>query len=357
MYSFASDNMSEVHPQIMDALLRCNSGPAAAYGADDWTARLNAVYSELFERETFVFPTPTGTAANGLAIAACAPPHGAVFCHALSHIVTAECGAPEFYSGGARLVLLPSEASKVETGALTAELGNYGPDHIHQLKPAVVSITQATERGRVYTLSEIAALGEIARSHAMRLHMDGARFTNALVHLGATPAEMTWKSGVDILSFGTTKNGTMMSEAVIVFDKATAADIRYRHKRAGLLQSKMRYFSAQLIAYLEGDLWRKSALQANLNAQRLAKALSAAEGVSLADPVEANEVFVHLPPPVKAALAAHDIHFRKWADTKDTLFRIVASYADDPKQIAQVERAIMALDVTQVGGIETNRNC
>ena len=338
MYNFASDNAAPVHPSIMQSLIACNNGPAAPYGADDWSRALDRAFSDLFEHEAFVFPCATGTAANGLAIASLTPPHGAVFCHTEAHMVTAEAGAPEFYSGGARLVTLPGEGAKLAPDVVETALAGYGPGHIHQLRPATLSVTQATEWGRTYTVNELAALAEVTRGHGLRVHLDGARFANALVHLESSPAEMSWRCGVDAVSLGTTKNGTMMAEAVLVFDAATAAEMRYRHKRAGLLQSKMRYFAAQLLAYIGDSLWLSNAAAANDNAARLARALSAVPGAILAQPVEANEVFVHLPRAARETFEAAGLQFRMWASPTDDLHRLVASYADDTALIAAVER-------------------
>jgi threonine aldolase len=341
-YCFASDNAAVVHPRIMEAIATCNEGFAPPYGADAISGRLDQVYSDLFEREAFVFPVSSGTAANGVALGSAAPSYGVVFCHQLAHIVVAEAGSVEFYSGGGRLVPLGGDFCKVPPAALDTALAGYGPAFPHQMQASVLSLTQVTERGTVYALDEIKALSEVARRAGLRVHMDGARFANALVALGATPAEMTWKAGVDILSFGTTKNGTMMSEAVIVFDKALADIVRFKHKRAGFLHSKMRYFSAQLLAYVENGLWLDNARKANGTARRIASALAATPSVELAYPVEGNQIFAHIPPGITAALQAAGIALRPWASAKGNQYRIVTSYCDPESLVARFEAVLAA---------------
>ncbi len=339
-YSFASDNAAVVHSRIMAALAACNEGFAAPYGADDHSLLLDRVYSDIFEHETYVFPVSSGTAANGLALGSVTPPHGVVFCHELAHIVVSEAGAVEFYSGGGRLVLLKGEQSKLSPNTLAAALASYGPSFPHQMQAATLSLTQATDRGTVYSLDELTAVAGVAREAGLKVHMDGARFANALVHLGATPAEMTWKSGVDIVSFGTTKNGTMMSEAVLVFDKSVAQIVRVRHKRAGFLHSKMRYFAAQLIAYVEGGLWLENARAANGTAQRIARRLAATPGITLAHPVEANQIFAHIAAAPHKALRDNGIEFRSWGVAGGDLYRLVTSYCDGEDLIVRLEQVL-----------------
>ncbi|WP_373744640.1 threonine aldolase family protein, partial [Achromobacter insuavis] len=259
---FASDNTAGASPQILAALLRANEGQAAAYGADDITLRVERRLAEIFERDVDVLLVPTGTAANSLALAALTPPWGSVLCHAHSHIANDECGAPQFYSGGARLALLDGAASKLDPARLAVEARRKAGD-VHSMPPACVSITQATETGSVYTLDEIQALGAVCRDAGLPLHMDGARFANALVSLGCTPAEMTWKAGVAALSFGATKNGVLGAEAIVLFEPGRATELAYRRKRGGHLFSKMRLLSAQMEAYLADDLWLANARQAN----------------------------------------------------------------------------------------------
>ena len=301
-HDFESDNAAPVCDEVMRALQECNRGAATAYGEDGLTQRLDPACCEFFGHEAFVFPTPTGTAGNGLALGAITPPYGTIFCHAEAHIVTTECGAPEFSSGGGRLHLLHGEHGKVTAETLRRALRQHGAGSVHHMAASALSLTQATEAGTVYGLDELRALSDIAHGAGMKVHMDGARFANALVRLQASPAEMSWKAGVDVLTFGTTKNGTMNAEAVIAFDAETAAVLRFLHKRAGHLLSKMRYMSAQLLAYLENDLWRANAERANANAGRLRAALEACPGAEIVHPPDINELFVLLPPALEAAL-------------------------------------------------------
>jgi len=342
VFDFASDNASVVHPRIMEALSNCNAGFAPPYGADDLSSRLNSAYSELFERDTFVFPVSSGTAANGLALGSMTPSYGAVFCHQLAHIVGAEAGSVEFYSGGGRLIQLDGDLCKLAPGTLSAALDHYGPNFLHQMKAATLSLTQATERGTLYALEELRALTAVARRAGLATHMDGARFANALVRLGCSPADMTWKSGIDAVSFGTTKNGTMMSEAVLVFDKGLADVLRFKHKRAGFLQSKMRYFAAQLLAYIKDDLWLDNARRANAAARRIAERLKNTPGVELAYPVETNQIFVYIPPEMTQAFAAAGLAFRPWAGSRPHLFRLVMSFAETEDVLSRVESVLAA---------------
>ncbi|UVK48375.1 low specificity L-threonine aldolase (plasmid) [Mesorhizobium sp. AR07] len=323
----------------MTALLNCNQGTETAYGADQFTAALPGAYSNFFERQTFVFPVPTGTAGNGLALGAITPPYGTIFCHESAHIVTTEAGAPEFYSGGARMTLLQGEHHKISPATFEEGLQRHGIGNVHHMAVSALILTQATEAGVVYELDEIRALSAIAHRAGMKVHLDGARLANAMVHLGATPAEITWKAGVDILTFGTTKNGTMNAEAVITFDPEIATILSFMHKRAGHLFSKMRYMSVQLLSYLQDDLWRRNALQANRNAARMATALRQCSGVELVHPVHINEVFVTMPPSLLEALRNSGIHLRPWRfQRKDQGCRLVMSYSDSAEQIHRFEQ-------------------
>jgi threonine aldolase len=328
--NFRSDNTAGVAPEILDAIAAANGGTAPSYGEDAITRRLKQRFAELFEREVAVFPVATGTAANALALATVTPPWGVVYCHALAHIHNDECGAPEFFAGGAKLLPLGGDEAKLAPAAIAAHLGELGV--VHHAQPAAISISQATEAGTLYRPAEIAALGALARRHGLALHMDGARFANAVAALGVAPAELTWRCGVDVLSFGATKNGAMAAEAVIVFDPAKAEDLAFRRKRAGHLFSKMRFLSAQLDAYLADGLWLELARHANAMAARLAAGLERVPGALLMHPAEANEVFVALPEPVIAALAAAGFGFYRWGGAGSTCLRLVTAFdtrADD----------------------------
>ena len=261
---FSSDNTAPVAPEILDAIVRANEGFAPGYGADPWTAAVERRFSEIFERDVAVFLVPTGTAANALALAHVAPPWGVVLCHAESHIATDECGAPEFFGAGLKLVGLPGAGAKITPDMLTTALKGYGGHSPHQMIASALSLTQASEAGTVYRPDEIAAaLCAIAHERALAVHMDGARLANALVRLEVTPAQMTWRSGIDVLSFGATKAGALAAEAVVFFDTARAAFFAERRKRAGHLLSKHRFLAAQFDAALAEDRWLKLARHAN----------------------------------------------------------------------------------------------
>ena len=324
--NFSSDNAAGVSPEIMAALQAANRGAASAYGADAISQRLDGLFADLFEREVAVFPVATGTAANALALACLTPPWGVVYCHEEAHVEVDECGAPEFYSGGAKLKLLPGADAKLDAEALAAalEAAPYGVEHHAQ--PAAVSITQASEAGAVWRPDEIARIAELAHGRGLPLHMDGSRFANAAAALALSPAALTWRCGVDALSFGATKNGAMAAEAVVFFDPARAAEFRYRRKRAGHLFSKMRYLSAQLEAYLQDDLWLRNAAHANSCARRLAEGLARLPGSRLAHPCEANEVFVALPEPVIARLRQAGAGFHRWGGPASPVIRLVCAF-------------------------------
>ena len=310
--NFASDNVTGVAPEILAAIAAANDGAAPPYGADAITARLERRFAELFEHEVAVFPVATGTAANALALAALTPPWGAIYCHQEAHIATDECGAPEFFTAGAKLVPLPGDDGKLVPATLDAAITGAGS--VHQVQPAALSITQQMEAGTFYRADEIAALAEVARRHCLALHMDGARFANAVAGLGCTPAAITWRAGIDALSFGATKNGALAAEAVLFFDPAKARDFALRRKRGGHLLSKQRFLAAQLEAYLDGDLWLRHASRANGCAARLAKGLAVLPGARLVHPAEGNEVFIELTEPAIARLAAAGFGFYRWGE-------------------------------------------
>jgi threonine aldolase len=332
--NFSSDNAYGAAPQILSALTAASDGATASYGDDPITARVRARLCEVFERDVAVFPVVTGTAANSLALATLCPPYGAVFCHRESHVATDECAAPEFFTGGARLALLDGEDAKITPQAIETALPGFQRG-VHSSKPSAVSITQASELGTVYTPDEIAAIGQCARKNGMSLHMDGARFANALVSLGCKAADMTWRAGVDVLSFGATKNGALCAEAVIFFDPARVADFEYRRKKGGHLVSKMRFISAQLNAYLADDLWLKQAARANGLAATLGDGLKNIPGVSLGYPAQANAVFAWLPHAAAERLRNQGARFYDWAAGEDgrTLVRLVVSFATPAEDV------------------------
>lgn len=307
--NFASDNVAGIAPEIMAAMVAANEATAMPYGNDDLSQRLTAQFSELFETAVTVFPVATGTAANALALSVMVPAYGAVYCHADAHIHLDECGAPEFYTGGAKLVLLPGQNGKILAADLDQALAKSGRGDVHSVQPAAVSLTQATEAGTVYSVEEVQAIAHVAHHYDLHLHMDGARFANAVVSLGCTPAEITWRAGVDVLSFGATKNGAMAAEAVVFFNPSLSTAFGYRRKRAGHLFSKMRFLSAQLSAYLTDDLWLTNAAQANRMAERVVKGLEGVPDVRLIHPVEANEIFVEFSEAIAQGLLSEGFQF------------------------------------------------
>lgn len=293
---FASDNTSPVTPEVMAALQRANDGYAMPYGNDPIMARVRARIREIFEApEAAVYLVATGTAANALALATFCPPWGAVFCHRNAHVEEDECGAPEFYTGGSKLVLIDGAHARMTPEGLARALRFTARAGVHNVQKGMLTLTNSTENGAVYSPDQIAALTAIARAEGLPCHLDGARFSNALVSLGCTPAEMTWRAGIDVLSFGGTKNGLLGVEAVVIFDPAKAWEFELRRKRGGHLFSKHRYLSAQMEAYLEGDLWLRLARQANAAAARLAAGICDIPGASLLHPTEANAVFASWP--------------------------------------------------------------
>jgi threonine aldolase len=328
--NFKSDNVTPACDAVMAAITAANVGSATSYGGDEFTERLQAVASQVFGKEVSIFPVTTGTAANSLALAQFVPPYGAVYCHDTAHIVTDECGAPGFFMGGAKLIGLSAADGKIRPEQVAAAIAFAEDMGVHHVKPAAVSLTQATEWGTVYQLAELSALAATAKKHALPVHVDGARFANALVHLNCTPAEATWKLGVDVLSLGATKNGALCAEAVVFFDPAQARDFERRRKQSGHLWSKLRFLSAQLLAYLEHDLWLDNARHANAMAAALAAGLRGVSGATLEQSVEANEVFVALPEATVATLEKQGFGFYRWPlcnPRHGVAIRLVTSYA------------------------------
>ena len=294
--NFASDNTGPVHPKVMAALMAANDGYAMPYGNDTIMERVRAQVREVFEApEAAVYLVATGTAANALILATLGQPWQTVFCARHAHVQEDECGAPEFFSGGAKLTLVDGPEGKMSPDALRQAIEGEETRGVHGVQRGPVTITQATEKGTVHTLAELRALTQVARDHGLPVHMDGARFTNALVTLGCPAAGMTWKAGVDAVSFGGTKNGLMGVEAVVFFDPAKAWEFELRRKRGAHLFSKHRYLSAQMAAYLEDGLWLEMARAANAATARLAHGLRATPGVDLAYEPGANMIFARWP--------------------------------------------------------------
>lgn len=333
---FFSDNAAPVHPKVMEAIIAANHQDTA-YDGDALSQELDAAFSELFETRVTALWVASGTAANCIALAQFAQPHQAILCHEEAHIEVDECGAPALFSGGAKLILLPGEGAKIDAGALEARLAGIRND-VHQVQPAAISITNASEYGLVWRADEVAAIGDIARAHGLKLHMDGARFANAVASPasgGASPADLTWRAGVHALSFGCIKNGGMNAEAILFFgaDAGFAPELR---KRSGHLQSKGRFLAAQLLAMIAGDLWRDNARTANASAALI----GAAAGDRLLYPVEANEIFLRLTAEEAARLRAQGFDFYDWGDGAA---RLVTSWDQGADTVRPLVEAIAAL--------------
>ena len=331
---FFSDNAAAACPEVMAALQDANR-LETAYDGDTYSARLNDAFSDLFETQVTALWVATGTAANSLALAALCPPHGSIVCHREAHIQNDECGAPEFYTHGAKLVLAEGEGAKVNAETVEAALATIRAD-VHQVQPHALSITNATEYGLVYTPAEVAALGRLCKERGLGFHMDGARFANAMARLGCAPADLTWRAGLDALSFGFVKNGGMSAEALIFFKPELAAATLYRRKRAGHLLSKGRFLAAQILAMLEDDVWLRNARAANEGAARLA----AVAGDRLVSPVEANEIFLKVSAEEAASLRAQGFDFYDWGPGEA---RLVTSWDSDPSHVEALAAAIRAL--------------
>ena len=315
MIDYRSDNTGRAAPEILDAMLRANEGTALGYGADEWTARLQDRFSELFETMVRVFPVATGTAANALSLAAVSPPWGLVYCSELAHINTSEANAAGFFGGGIKLVPVAGSDGRIDPEALARTLAAIQPGTIHRGQPAAVNLTQASDLGAVYPLDDIRAIGAVAKARGLRVHMDGARFANALSRLGCSPAEMSWRAGVDILSFGATKNGGALCDAIVVFAPDLVDGLAVQLRRAGQVWSKMRFAAAQLMAYVEDGLWLRLARQSNAAAARIAAGIAALPGVRVVAPVEANELFLEIPSAVMDALERDGFQFYRRSAT------------------------------------------
>lgn len=304
---FASDNYAGICPEALAALTAANAGHAPAYGEDEWTRRVSDRLRALFETDCDVYFAFNGTAANSLALASLCQSYHSVICHELAHVDTDECGGPEFFSNGSKLLPAKGESGKLTQAAVEEVIARRSD--IHYPKPRVVTLTQATEVGTVYRPAEVAAIAELAHARGLRVHMDGARFANAVASLDVSPADVTWRAGVDVLCFGGTKMGLPVGEAVVFFDRALSEDFAWRCKQAGQLASKMRFLSAPWLGMLEGDVWLRHARHANAMARRLADGLATLPGAKLLFPVEANGVFAELPAAAIAGLRARGWRF------------------------------------------------
>lgn len=333
--NFLSDNAASPCPEVLAAITAAAPAGTRAYDGDDYSARLDDAFGEVFGRSCTVLPVLTGTAANALALAALVPPYGAIVCHDEAHIHVDECGAPEFFTGGAKLLLVPGANGKLTPEGINRGLAAHRGD-AHQVQVRALSLTQATECGTIYTPAELAALGDHARARGWRVHLDGARFANALARLHCHPADITWRAGVDILSLGMIKNGGLLSEALIVFDPALVEDLRFRRKRAGQLPSKGRFQAAQLLAMIDDGVWLRNAAAANAGADRLAAAVAD----RLLHPVQANEVFVQLHVGEADILRAQGFLFYDWGAAGADQARFVVAWDTPAADIAALASAL-----------------
>ena len=321
--NFRSDNEAPVAEPILQAIIAANQDMAEAYSQDEYSLQLDQMFSDLFETAVQVVPLTTGTAANSIALASMCPSWGSVVCHQHAHIQEDECGAPEFFNPGSKLATLPGDGGKIDALTLQTWLATQGAHGVHQNLPSALSLTQATEAGTVYTVDEISALCEVAKNNQLHVHMDGARFGNAVAHLNCSPADITWRAGVDALSFGAAKNGCMAAEALVVFGHPEwLIPMERRRKQSGHLISKMRYVSAQLLAYIQSDCWLDLASKANQHAQCFAQSVISHPSASLATPVEANEVFLRWPQTKLQKLKDAGFEFHVWPGSDD-LARLV----------------------------------
>ncbi|MGI9400628.1 MAG: threonine aldolase family protein [Rhizobiaceae bacterium] len=343
--NFASDNWSGVAPQINQSLQTHSVSPAAAYGDSILDEKVKVKFCEVFEKEVAVYFVGTGTVANALSIASLSRPGGISLCHREAHMLEDECGAPELFSNGGRLVGVEGNFGKIDSEDLKTKLNRFSPDFVHYGQATAISLTQASEAGTVYSLEEIETISGIARSYHLPLHMDGSRFANALVHLETSPAEMTWKRGVDILSFGGTKNGCWCAEAIVLFDLSMDEQMAYTHKRAGQLYSKSRFVAAQYEAYFEDDLWLELARNANTMADQLREGIENSPGARLGWPTQSNEIFCILPVHAAQLLIDNGVSFHPWKTPEamhtkpgkgECLYRFVTSFATSVDEVERV---------------------
>lgn len=332
---FFSDNTATACPEIIAAISEVNQGRARSYGEDDWTARINDALGEYFGTEVRAFVVVSGTAANALSLATLIPPYGTVFAHEGAHVRNDECGATEFYSGGGRIVGVPGANGKLAVDTLGQVLEDLHVS-VHSMQPAALSLTQATEVGTSYRPDEITALTALAHRHRLHVHMDGARFSNSVEFIGCAPADITWRAGVDVLSFGATKNGALAAEAVVFFNRDLVRDFELRRKRAGHLMSKSRFVSAQLLAYVGNDVWRRNAARAN----GFARQIGTAAGSALLYPVEANEVFLKLGIEGKKQLSAAGFEFHPWGSEASGDTRFVVSWDQPESDVTALCKAL-----------------
>ena len=342
-HEFSSDNVAPICPEAWAALQEANAHFAPSYGEDRWTARVCDRVREIFETNCDVYFVLTGTAANALALAQLCKSFQSVICHRHAHLQTDECGAPEFFTGGSKLLLVRGADGKIDIDQVEALLASHNELHSH--KPGAISISQATEFGTVYTRDQIAAIGDLARTHRLFLHMDGARFANAIASLNCAPKAITWEAGVNVLCFGGTKNGAAAGELVIFFDKKMSREFDYRAKQAGQLGSKMRFLAAPWLGLLTGDVWLRNAQHANDAARRLASRLRKEAGVESVLPVEANAVFVSMDERLAKGLQARGWRFYKFIEPD--IYRLMCSWATTERDISDFVGDVSSLSLNE----------
>jgi threonine aldolase len=336
---FKSDNTSGVNIEILNAISRANQGFQKSYGADEYSLILQKKLSEIFEKDVIIYLTSTGTAANSLALSSLVRPYNLIFCSNEAHIYTDECGAPELYTNGAKLMTVKSENGKIDTSDLVDKILILSSRAPHGQKPGCISITQATEYGTVYDRHELNKIALIGKAHDLPIHMDGARFVNSLISLNCKPADITWKVGVDVMSFGATKNGAMCGEVIIFFNHQYAENFAYLHKRSGQLLSKSRFFASQLIGYLENDLWLRNAKNSNDMAQNLLSVFNKFD-IQAIYPVQANELFMKLESNCANYLWKQNCQFYQWGAETSNIYRFVTSWSTTTEEITQLENCL-----------------
>ena len=337
--NFQSDNQSSVFPEIIDYLNIVNKNSSPAYGADEVTKLATNMLIELFETKLKVIYVSSGTAANSIALSSICPPYGGIFCSDNAHIGGDECGAPEFFTGGAKLLPVPTINALITERNLTKVINNYGLHGIHEVLPSAISLTQASELGTLYTPEDLHKITHLAKKHNLKTHMDGARFSNACASLNCTPAELTWKNGIDILSLGTTKNGTISCEAIIIFNQGIIDDIERRQKRTGHLWSKNKFIAGQIIKWLEDDNWINAAKKANAQAETLSFLLNNIKNVTIKYPVDVNMVFASIPKKIQNLLKDKNVKFNPWYGSEN-LTRFVTSWDTKNSELKEFESII-----------------
>ena len=337
--NFQSDNQSSVFPEIIKYLEEINKHSSPAYGSDNITKLANGMLTDLFETEIKVMYVSSGTAANSIALSSICPPYGGILCSDNAHIGGDECGAPEFFTGGAKLVQIQTSNGLIKKENVTSTLKNYGLHGIHEILPSAISLTQASELGTVYTPDNLKSITKLAKKNNLYTHMDGARFANACCFLKCKPADISWKSGIDILSLGTTKNGTISCETIIIFNKKIQEDFERRQKRAGHLWSKNRYISGQIVKWIENDRWIKAAQRANNQALAIKNILNKNKNIIIKYPVNINMVFAKIPTKLQTILKTNNVNFNPWYG-ENNLTRFVTSWDTDDNEIKKFEYII-----------------